>query len=93
MMQRVLIGVVKGYRLFLSPWLGSACRFEPTCSRYTVEALRKYGLLRGLARGARRILRCNPWNPGGFDPPFYSLSRYEDPAYVAKMAAMTSGQL
>lgn len=61
--------LIRAYQVTLAPLLGPACRFTPSCSRYTVEALRKYGLLRGLAKGAWRVLRCNPWNPGGFDPP------------------------
>jgi putative membrane protein insertion efficiency factor len=64
-----LIGMIGLYQRTLSPLLGPACRFEPSCSRYMVESLRKYGLLRGLARGLRRVSRCHPWNPGGYDPP------------------------
>jgi putative membrane protein insertion efficiency factor len=60
---------IRLYQVTLSPLLGPACRFEPTCSRYMVESLKKYGFLRGLARGLRRIARCHPWNPGGYDPP------------------------
>jgi putative membrane protein insertion efficiency factor len=65
----ILIGLIRVYQWTLSPLLGNACRFEPSCSRYMVESLRKYGLLRGLARGVRRLSRCHPWNPGGYDPP------------------------
>jgi putative membrane protein insertion efficiency factor len=65
----LLILVIQVYQVTLSPLLGPACRFEPSCSRYMVEALRKYGFLRGLARGLRRLSRCHPWNPGGYDPP------------------------
>ena len=64
-----LIAMIKLYQITLSPLLGPACRFEPTCSRYMVEALRKYGLLKGLAKGLRRVSRCHPWDPGGYDPP------------------------
>ena len=49
-------------------WLPSGCRFEPTCSRYTEQAIVKYGLLHGSWMGAKRIGRCHPWNPGGYDP-------------------------
>jgi putative membrane protein insertion efficiency factor len=65
----LLVGLIRVYQLTLSPLLGPACRFEPSCSQYMVGALRKYGLLRGLARGVGRVLRCHPWNPGGYDPP------------------------
>ena len=65
----LLIGLIRVYQATFSPLLGNACRFEPSCSRYMVESLRKYGLVRGLARGLRRLSRCHPWNPGGYDPP------------------------
>ena len=68
MMRRLLIALVKGYRLLLSPWLGSACRFEPTCSVYALGALERHGALRGGALTARRLLRCHPWCAGGHDP-------------------------
>lgn len=63
------IGAIRVYQVTLSPLLGSACRFEPSCSRYMVEALRKYGFCRGLAKGLKRLGRCHPWHPGGYDPP------------------------
>jgi putative membrane protein insertion efficiency factor len=65
----LLIGLIRVYQATLSPLLGNVCRFEPSCSRYMVGALKKYGLVRGLARGLRRLSRCHPWNPGGYDPP------------------------
>jgi len=65
----IVIGAIRVYQLTLSPLLGPACRFEPSCSRYMVEALRKYGLFKGLAKGLHRFSRCHPWNPGGYDPP------------------------
>lgn len=64
-----LVGLIRVYQWTLSPLIGNACRFEPSCSRYMVGALRKYGLFRGLWKGTGRILRCHPWNPGGYDPP------------------------
>ncbi len=67
-MQRALIGLVKAYRLLLSPWLGSACRFEPTCSRYALQALEQHGAAAGAYLTARRLLRCHPWCAGGCDP-------------------------
>jgi putative membrane protein insertion efficiency factor len=65
----VLIALIRIYQLTISPLIGPACRFEPSCSRYTIGALRKYGLFRGLWKGLCRILRCHPWHPGGYDPP------------------------
>lgn len=67
-MQRLLMGVVKGYRLFLSPWLGSACRFEPTCSAYSLQALELHGAAAGSYLTVRRLVRCHPWCDGGHDP-------------------------
>jgi putative membrane protein insertion efficiency factor len=64
-----LIGAIQLYQVTLSPLLGPACRFEPSCSRYMVEAIKKYGTWRGLGRGLRRVSHCHPWHPGGYDPP------------------------
>ena len=64
-----IIAVVRLYQWTLSPWLGMACRFQPTCSNYMIGAVRKYGALRGGWRGVRRICRCHPFHPGGYDPP------------------------
>ena len=66
--RRLLIAAVRGYRLLLSPWLGNSCRFEPTCSAYTLEALEIHGATAGVYLGLRRIARCHPWCAGGFDP-------------------------
>ena len=68
MMARLLMALVRAYRFFLSPWLGSACRFEPTCSLYALEALRQHGALTGSRLSASRLLRCHPWCAGGHDP-------------------------
>jgi uncharacterized protein len=65
----ILIGAIRVYQFTISPLLGQACRFEPTCSRYMIEAVRKYGLVQGFWKGLRRLSRCHPWHPGGFDPP------------------------
>lgn len=65
----VLIGLVRVYQWTLSPLLGRHCRFEPSCSAYLVEAVRKYGAVRGGFRGLLRLVRCHPWHPGGYDPP------------------------
>jgi putative membrane protein insertion efficiency factor len=59
---------VRGYRLLLSPWIGSQCRFEPTCSAYALRALEQHGAAGGSYLATRRILRCHPWCAGGFDP-------------------------
>jgi putative membrane protein insertion efficiency factor len=66
---RALIAMVRVYQITLSPWVGRQCRFYPTCSNYMIEAVRKYGFLRGGWRGACRIARCHPLHAGGYDPP------------------------
>jgi putative membrane protein insertion efficiency factor len=68
MIARALIALVRGYRLVLSPWLGNACRFTPTCSVYAIEALQRHGALGGTYLAARRIARCHPFCAGGHDP-------------------------
>lgn len=65
----MLIAVVRLYQWTVAPLLGRHCRFEPTCSYYFIAAVRKYGALRGTIRGLRRIGRCHPFHPGGYDPP------------------------
>lgn len=66
--QRGLMLLVRGYRLLLSPWLGSSCRFEPTCSAYSLAALEQHGAAAGTYLTVARIARCHPWCEGGFDP-------------------------
>ncbi len=68
MMQSLLIVLVKGYRLLLSPWLGSSCRFEPTCSQYALQALQVHGAGAGTYFTLARLVRCHPWCNGGCDP-------------------------
>jgi putative membrane protein insertion efficiency factor len=68
MMTSILIFLVKTYKSVISPHLPSACRYQPTCSVYMVQALEKHGLFRGLWLGIRRIGRCHPWGGHGFDP-------------------------
>ncbi|MGE0097508.1 MAG: membrane protein insertion efficiency factor YidD [Hydrogenophaga sp.] len=63
-----LVGLVKGYRLLLSPWLGSGCRFEPSCSVYAIGALERHGALGGSVLTLKRLVRCHPWCEGGHDP-------------------------
>lgn len=67
-MKVVLIFLIRAYRLFISPLLPPACRFTPTCSEYTMQAIEKYGAMRGAYLGARRLLRCHPFHSGGYDP-------------------------
>jgi len=67
-MRRLLVTLIRGYQYFLSPWWGRQCRFLPTCSSYAIEAIERHGALRGSWLATRRITRCHPWHPGGFDP-------------------------
>lgn len=67
-MARVLIVLVKAYQYLLSPFFGQQCRFYPTCSEYSVQALQKHGALRGSYYTLRRLMRCHPWCDGGHDP-------------------------
>jgi putative membrane protein insertion efficiency factor len=64
----LLVLVIRAYQFALSPFLGSACRFAPSCSEYAIEAMRRHGPLQGSWMGARRIARCHPFHPGGLDP-------------------------
>ena len=66
--ERAGVALIRGYRRFFSPMLPPSCRFTPSCSLYTLQAIEKYGLLRGGFMGALRVLRCHPFSKGGFDP-------------------------
>ena len=66
--QRLLVGLIRGYQLVLSPFVGNQCRFTPTCSQYAREAVEKHGALKGSWMAVRRVSRCHPWHPGGHDP-------------------------
>jgi hypothetical protein len=68
LVQRLLVLLVRAYRLLLKPWLGNACRFEPTCSAYALTALERHGALGGSWLAAGRLMRCHPWCDGGCDP-------------------------
>jgi len=67
-MKRLMIALVRGYQLLISPVLGNNCRYMPSCSAYTIEAMEKHGPLRGLWLGIKRVGRCHPFHEGGYDP-------------------------
>ncbi|RKX29796.1 MAG: membrane protein insertion efficiency factor YidD [Candidatus Zixiibacteriota bacterium] len=67
-MSWLLLAAITVYRYTLSPFIGNSCRFEPTCSRYTEQAIRRFGAWRGSILGTKRVLRCHPWHEGGYDP-------------------------
>ena len=73
--RQALVAAVRGYQIVLSPWLGSACRFEPSCSHYALGALRRHGAIAGSALTVGRIARCAPWCAGGHDPVPVALPR------------------
>jgi len=64
----IAIGLIRAYKLVVSPLLPSACRFHPTCSEYMKDAIEKHGVLKGVGMGVRRLSRCHPFHQGGFDP-------------------------
>ena len=67
-MRAVVVAPIRLYQRFISPAFGQRCKYHPTCSEYAVQAVRTYGVLRGLVLAGWRLLRCNPWSHGGFDP-------------------------
>ncbi len=67
-MKRLALALIRLYKRFISPMLPPSCRFEPTCSVYTYQAIEKYGVIKGGILGVKRIARCHPLNPGGYDP-------------------------
>ncbi|WP_080805726.1 membrane protein insertion efficiency factor YidD [Halomicronema hongdechloris] len=67
-MKQVLLWLIRGYRALISPLLPSTCRFQPTCSQYALQAVERFGPIRGSWLAGRRILRCHPLHPGGYDP-------------------------
>jgi putative membrane protein insertion efficiency factor len=68
MIKDLILKLIRFYKLFISPLLGKNCRFYPTCSDYTYQAIEKYGVRKGIWIGLKRIVRCHPYNPGGYDP-------------------------
>ena len=66
--QTLLVALIRAYQLLVSPVLPRSCRFHPTCSEYTLTAIRMHGPLRGILLGIRRLMRCHPFHPGGYDP-------------------------
>jgi len=67
-MRKLVLALIRFYQRYISPGLPPSCRFYPTCSHYTYEAVERYGVVKGGWLGIKRILRCQPWNPGGYDP-------------------------
>ena len=67
-MKKLLLLLIKGYQLYISPLFPPRCRFTPTCSTYAMEAIEKYGALKGSFMAIKRVLKCNPFHPGGYDP-------------------------
>ena len=67
-MKTMCLALINGYRFCISPWLGPACRFDPTCSVYAGQAIERYGVVRGFSLAVWRLLKCHPFHPGGYDP-------------------------
>ncbi len=69
MLKILILKIIKFYQIFISPVFGKVCRFYPSCSQYSYIAVRKYGIVKGMWKGIKRILKCHPWNTGGVDLP------------------------
>jgi putative membrane protein insertion efficiency factor len=67
-MKRLLVALIRFYQYAISPYLGRRCRYFPTCSEYVAEAVEKHGAIKGSWLGTKRLCRCHPWHPGGYDP-------------------------
>lgn len=67
-MRQICLGLIRFYQYVISPLLGPSCRFYPTCSQYSFDAIGQYGVIKGLYLGLRRLIKCHPFHPGGFDP-------------------------
>ena len=68
MLKKIFILPIRFYQVFISPLLGANCRFKPTCSHYMVQAIEEWGVGKGIYLGTKRILKCHPWGPSGYDP-------------------------
>ena len=68
MLKLILLKIIWAYRYFISPLMAPSCRFTPSCSDYAMQVIEKHGFLRGTWLSIKRVLRCNPWHPGGYDP-------------------------
>jgi putative membrane protein insertion efficiency factor len=69
MIRALLLALLRFYRAAISPWMGDVCRFHPSCSRYATECIERFGAARGSWLAVKRVCRCNPFHPGGYDPP------------------------
>lgn len=69
MVRKLFILPIRAYQLIISPHLPNACRFTPSCSNYAIEAIQKYGVMKGIVLSVRRVVRCHPWGKYGYDPP------------------------
>jgi hypothetical protein len=88
-MRVLAIWLIRCYQWTISPFLGPCCRFQPSCSQYALEAIDRFGLLRGGWLGMKRISRCHPWHPGGFDPVPLGLAQSRHPAALLGRAPLT----
>lgn len=79
-MRKLLLILIKGYRLIISPWLGNHCRFTPTCSEYALMAVERHGALKGSWLAVRRLGSCHPWHTGGHDPVPEQISANKQPS-------------
>ena len=68
MLKSLALYLLRGYKLLISPMLGQTCRFSPSCSTYSMQAIERFGFFKGIMLTAKRLLRCHPFNPGGYDP-------------------------
>jgi putative membrane protein insertion efficiency factor len=91
MMARLILALIRLYQLVLSPLLGRGCRFEPSCSRYTASCIETHGALLGSWLGVRRIARCHPFHPGGYDPPPQKLTPPHSTSHASQASVVIAG--